>query len=67
MSTVVLMLVVVVGLAVVVGCGFWVMSGTALEGTFRNKAQNLKACPQCGAMLDSTLDSCPKCSLRVSV
>ena len=61
------LLVVAFGLIIVVGCAYWILSGTSLEGSFRNKAPNLKKCPQCGAALDSRLDHCPACSLRTSV
>lgn len=67
MSSLFLLLVVIVGLAVIIACSFWVMSATALEGSFRIKTQALKTCPKCGATLDNSLDCCPKCSLRVSV
>lgn len=67
MTSVLLLLVVIVGLVVVVACGYWVMAGTNAGGTFRNQAPNLTTCPQCGARLDSKLDYCPKCSLRTSV
>lgn len=66
MSLVVL-LIVAIGLIIVVGCAYWVLSGTSLEGSFRNKAPNLKTCPQCGTPLDPRLDHCPACSLRTSV
>jgi hypothetical protein len=62
-----MILVILVGLLVVIGCAYWVMSGTSLEGNFRSKAQNLRNCPQCGTPLDSRLDYCPHCSLRISV
>lgn len=67
MVSLLMILVVAAGLLVIVGCAYWVMSGTSLEGAFRNKAPNLKNCPQCGALLDSKLDHCPHCSLRISV
>lgn len=67
MSSIMLLLVVIVGLVVVVACGYWVMAGTNAGGTFRTQAPNLTTCPQCGARLDSKLDYCPKCSLRTSV
>ena len=62
-----LLLFVVLGFLIVMGCGYWVMSGTSLEGSFRIQAQNLRKCPKCGSELDAKLDHCPKCSLRVSV
>lgn len=67
MVSVLMILVIAVGLLVVIGCAYWVMSGTSLEGNFRIQAPNLKNCPQCGAPLDSQLDHCSHCSLRISV
>lgn len=67
MVSILMVLVVTVGLVIVIGCAYWVMSGTSLEGNFRNKAPNLKNCPGCGAPLDPKLDHCPHCSLRISV
>lgn len=67
MSTVFLIFVVIIGLTVIVGCGYWVLSRTVTEGVFRVHSQSLKTCPQCGTALDTALDHCPKCSLRTSV
>lgn len=67
MMSILMILVILVGLLVIIGCAYWVMSGTSLEGNFRNKAPNLKTCPQCGKPLDAKLDHCPHCSLRISV
>ncbi len=65
--SIMLLFFVVIGFLIVIGCGYWVMSGSSLEGGFRVQPPNLRACPQCGATLDPRLDQCPKCSLRVSV
>lgn len=65
--SILLTLFVIVGFLVVLACGYWVLSGTALEGSFRIQAPNLKTCPKCGATLDPNSDQCPKCFLRVSV
>ena len=62
-----MILVILAGLLVILGCAYWVMSGTSLEGNFRSKAPNLRSCPQCGKPLDRQLDYCPHCSLRISV
>lgn len=63
----IMLLVAVMGLLIIVGCGYWVMSGAAQEWGFRVQAPNLKTCPQCGASLNPNLDHCEKCSLRTSV
>ncbi|MES2791345.1 MAG: hypothetical protein V4719_17140 [Planctomycetota bacterium] len=68
LSGILILLVVAVGLVIIIGCAYWVMTGaTAAGGNFRNKAPNLRCCPQCGAPLDAGLDHCPQCSLRISV
>jgi hypothetical protein len=67
MMSILMLLVVIVGLLLVIGCSYWVLSGSSLEGVVRNKAPNLKECPRCGGPLDSQLDHCPRCSLRISV